>query len=130
MLPPCTRVCYSERVLEVLSVRDLRVALTRVIRDLGGGGRPVFAGPHRKAEVVLMSVRDYEALAAGLGPEAGRRAREVASATGSVLAELPGRFSAEEETDVEAYINGDIDAHEAAERTVARWRERSAIRAR
>jgi len=48
-----------------------------------------------------MSVRDYEALAAGLGPEAGKRAREVASATGSVLAELPGGFSAEEEADVE-----------------------------
>ena len=114
----------------MLSVRDLRVALTQIIRELGDGGEPVFAGPHRKAEVVLMSVRDYEALAAGASPGAARRAREVASATGSVLAELPGEFSPDEEADVNAYIRGEIDAHEAAERTVARWRERSAARAR
>ncbi len=126
----CTRSCYPSQMIQVLSVRDLRVALTRIIRDLGEGGGLVFAGPHRKAEVVLMSVRDYEALAAGLGAEAERRARGVASDAGSVLAEVPGEFSPEAEADAEAYIRGEIDAHEAAERTVARWREHSAARAR
>jgi hypothetical protein len=54
--------------------------------------------------------------------EAEERARDVASATGSVLAEVPGEFSAEFEADVAAYVCGDIGAHELAERAVGGFR--------
>lgn len=117
-----THWCYTGRVpiSQVLSVRELRVTLSGVIRALRAGGGPVLVGTYRKPEVVLMSVRDYEALAEGLDDGARRRARDVASATGSVLAELPGEFDDEDEADAAAYIHGDIDAHEFAERAVAR----------
>lgn len=77
--------------------------------------------------IATMPKRDYEALAEGLGEKALRRAREVASATGSVLAELPGEFSPEAEANIEAYIRGELDIDEAVERTVAYWRKRAAI---
>ncbi len=80
-------------------------------------------------DIAKRSQPDYKNLAEGLGKDALRRAREVASATGSVLAELPGEFSQEDEADTEAYIKGEIDAHEAAERTVARWHQRAAAAA-
>lgn len=73
-----------------------------------------------------MSVRDYEALAEGLGEDALRRARHVASSAGSVLAELPGEFSPEAEANAAAYIRGEITAHEATERTATFWRRRAA----
>jgi hypothetical protein len=46
---------------KVLSMRELRQGLAEVVDGVVAGG-PVFAGPNRRAEVVLMSVRQFEAL--------------------------------------------------------------------
>lgn len=69
-----------------------------------------------------MPAMDYRALARGLGTGAEERAQDVASVTGSVLAEVPGELSRESEEDVAAYIRGDIGSHEVARRAVARSR--------
>lgn len=50
-------------VPEVLSIRELRTRLSAVVDEVGVSG-PVFAGSHRKPEVVVMSVSQYEDLAA------------------------------------------------------------------
>jgi prevent-host-death family protein len=44
-------------------MRELRQGLAEVVEDVQAGGE-VFAGSHRKPEVVLMSVRQYERLTA------------------------------------------------------------------
>ncbi|MDA8393483.1 MAG: hypothetical protein M0Z87_11960 [Actinomycetota bacterium] len=73
-----------------------------------------------------MATQDYQAVAQGLGEDARRRAQQVASASASVLAELPGDFGEASEAEVAAYIRGEIDAHQLAERTASYWRKRSA----
>lgn len=59
----------------VLTMRELRQGLAGVVEELSAGGE-VFAGSHRRPEVVLMSVRQYERLTA-----AQRRAVESATAS-------------------------------------------------
>ncbi len=48
-------------VPEVLSIRELRGQLAAVVDGVRSGA-PVFAGAHRKPEVVVMSVSQYEEL--------------------------------------------------------------------
>jgi len=57
-------------------MRELRRGLAEVVDEVSASGGEVFAGPHRKPEVVLMSVRQYERLTA-----AQRRAVESAAAS-------------------------------------------------
>ena len=68
-------------VPEVLSVRELRSGLAAVL-DRVHRGAAVFVGAHRRAEVVLVSVEQYEALV-----RAARRREAVAEALASVRAE-------------------------------------------
>jgi len=44
-------------------MRELRQGLAEVVEEVSAGGA-VFAGSHRKPEVVVMSVRQYERLTA------------------------------------------------------------------
>lgn len=81
--------------------------------------------PTPTKSITTMSKQDYEVLAEGLGEDALRRAQEVASATGSVLAEMPGEFSTEAEVNIKAYIRGELDINEAVEHTVAYWNKQA-----
>ncbi len=60
-----TRLRYTWRVVtpRVLTMRELRQGLADVVEDVQSGGE-VFAGSHRKPEVVLMSVGQFERLTA------------------------------------------------------------------
>lgn len=70
-------------VPEILSVREFRAGLAGVLRQVGeAGSGPVFVGAHRKPEVVVMSVEQYERLQA-----AATRRAAVADALASVRAE-------------------------------------------
>jgi prevent-host-death family protein len=66
-------------LLRVLTMRELRQGLSDVVDEVLTGG-PVFAGSHRRPEVVLMSVRSYERLTAA-------QERAVESATASMQME-------------------------------------------
>lgn len=68
-------------VPEVLSVRELRAGLAAVIAR-AQQGVAVFVGAHRRAEVVLVLVEQYEALM-----RAAQRREAVADALASVRAE-------------------------------------------
>ncbi len=59
----CTHLWYSGGVVmpRVLTMRELRQGLSGVVEEVLAG-EAVFAGSHRKPEVVLMSVRRYEQL--------------------------------------------------------------------
>jgi len=59
----CTHLWYSGVVVmpRVLTMRELRQGLAGVVDEVLAG-EAVFAGSHRKPEVVLMSVRQYEQL--------------------------------------------------------------------
>jgi len=59
----CTHLWYSSGVVmpRVLTMRELRQGLSGVVEEVLAG-EAVFAGSHRKPEVVLMSVRRYEQL--------------------------------------------------------------------
>ena len=73
---------YTELVVpEVLSVRELRAGLASVIERVQRGAA-VFVGAHRRAEAVLVSVEQYEALV-----RAARQREAVAEALASVRAE-------------------------------------------
>ncbi|MDQ3150303.1 MAG: hypothetical protein M3R63_00785 [Actinomycetota bacterium] len=70
-------------VPEVLSVREFRAGLAASLgRVTGQGGSAVFVGAHRKPEVVVMSVEQYEALV-----RSAERRQAVAEALASVRAE-------------------------------------------
>lgn len=60
-------------------MRELRQGLAEVVEDVQSGGE-VFAGSHRKPEVVLMSVGQYERLT-------GTQERAVSSAAASMQME-------------------------------------------
>jgi hypothetical protein len=60
-------------------MRELRKGLAEAVEETASGGA-VFAGSHRKPEVVLMSVKRYEALTAA-------QQRAVESATASMQME-------------------------------------------
>jgi PHD/YefM family antitoxin component YafN of YafNO toxin-antitoxin module len=67
----------------VLSFREFRAGLAGVLdRVRQSPGAVVFVGSHRKAEAVLVSVEQYEALV-----EASERQHAVAAALASVRAE-------------------------------------------
>lgn len=63
----------------VLTMRELRQGLSGVVDEVLAG-EAVFAGSHRKPEVVVMSVRQYEQLT-------GAQQRVVDSASGSLQME-------------------------------------------
>ncbi|MGH3841577.1 MAG: type II toxin-antitoxin system prevent-host-death family antitoxin [Pseudonocardiaceae bacterium] len=72
-----------QSVPEVLSVREFRAGLTGIIDEVNSNdGEPVFVGSHRRAEAVLMSVSQYQAL-----QNAAERQRAMAEALASVRAE-------------------------------------------
>ena len=64
----------------VLTMRELRQGLAEVVEDVQSGTE-VFAGSHRKPEVVLMSVGQYERLTGT------RQERAVSSAAASMQME-------------------------------------------
>lgn len=68
-------------VPEVLSVREFRAGLAATIARVAKGV-PAFVGAHRKPEVVVMSVEQYEALV-----RSARQREAVAEALASVRAE-------------------------------------------
>ena len=74
----CTHLWYSSGVVmpQVLTMRELRQGLSGVVAEVLAG-EAVFAGSHRKPEVVLISVRRYEQLISD-------RQRVVDSAAGSL----------------------------------------------
>lgn len=78
-----TRVYASEVVVpEVLSVREFRAGLAAALARVTGQGSAVFVGAHRRPEVVVMSVEQYEALV-----RSAQRREAVAEALASVRAE-------------------------------------------
>lgn len=67
----------------VMSFREFRAGLAGALDQVRRSpGAVVFVGPHRRAEAVLVSVEQYEALL-----EASERQRAVAAALASVRAE-------------------------------------------
>jgi len=74
---------YTEAVVvpEVLSVREFRAGLASTMARVAKGA-PAFVGAHRKPEVVVMSVEQYEALV-----RSAHRREAVAEALASVRAE-------------------------------------------
>jgi len=74
---------YGVGVPEVLSVREFCAGLSATLaRVVGQRDSAVFVGAHRKPEVVIVSVEQYEALV-----RAGERREAVAEALASVRAE-------------------------------------------
>jgi len=69
------------RTPEVLSFREFRAGLAATLKRVQGEG-PVFVGPHRKPEAVIMSVAHYRDLV-----EISERRAAVAEALASVRAE-------------------------------------------
>ena len=69
------------RTPEVLSFREFRAGLADTLKRVQGEG-PVFVGPHRKPEAVIMSVAHYRDLV-----EISERRAAVAEALASVRAE-------------------------------------------
>lgn len=92
-------------VTRVLTMRELRQGLSDVVDEVSAGGE-VFAGPHRKPEVVIMSVRQYEKLALSAEQDAALRStlgtmdmegRPLTSDEQAALRELAaGRITREE----------------------------------
>lgn len=68
-------------VPEVLSVREFRTSLAATVARVTSEG-PVFVGAHRKPEVVVVSVEQYEALV-----RSAQQRDAVAEALASVRAE-------------------------------------------
>ncbi|MCF7547167.1 type II toxin-antitoxin system prevent-host-death family antitoxin [Pseudonocardia sp. WMMC193] len=103
---------------EILSVRELRAGLAGVLKQVQQpGSEPVFVGPHRKAEAVVMSVSQYEQLQQA----AAVRREAVAEALASVRAE--GLEPSDEGlTMFEAIAEGRMTPEEAREKTLARYR--------
>jgi prevent-host-death family protein len=66
----------------VLSSREFRAGLAATLEQVKAGDEVVFVGAHRRPDAVLMSVEQYEALAA-----AAERQHAVATALASVRAE-------------------------------------------
>ncbi|MGH8922490.1 MAG: antitoxin VbhA family protein [Actinomycetes bacterium] len=69
-------------VPEVLSVREFRAGLAAALARVTARGSAVFVGAHRRPEVVVMSVEQYETLM-----RSARRREAVAEALASVRAE-------------------------------------------
>ncbi|WP_433799377.1 type II toxin-antitoxin system prevent-host-death family antitoxin [Actinomycetospora sp. CA-084318] len=105
---------------EVLSVREFRAGLADAIRHVREEG-PVFVGPHRRAEAVLMSVEQYDELR-GVGRRASVPRRvAVEEAVASVRAEGL-EPSAEGRARLEAVADGRLDPEEAIEQALEPYR--------
>jgi PHD/YefM family antitoxin component YafN of YafNO toxin-antitoxin module len=101
-------------VPEVLSVREFRAGLAATIARVSAGA-PAFVGAHRKPEVVLMSVEQYEALV-----RSAERREAVAEALASVRAEgLEPSLDALEM--LEKIASGELEEEEGIERLRARY---------
>ena len=102
---------------EVLSFREFRAGLAGVLDQVPRSpDAAVFVGAHRRAEAVLVSVEQYEAL-----QEASERQHAVAAALASVRAEglEPGAEDLVLFVEVAA---GRLSADELRERVLSRYR--------
>ncbi len=100
----------------VLSTNEFRQNLASTLKRVQApGSGPVFVGAHRKAEAVVMSLSQYEALTA-----AKRRRESVAEALASVRADglEPGP---EGVAMLAAIAAGAMTTDEARERILARY---------
>jgi PHD/YefM family antitoxin component YafN of YafNO toxin-antitoxin module len=103
-------------VPEVLSVREFRAGLAATIARVAEGA-PAFVGAHRKPEVVVMSVEQYEALV-----RSAHQREAVAEALASVRAEgLEPSLDALEL--LEKIAAGQLDEAEGIERLRARYQQ-------
>ena len=103
-------------VPEVLSVREFRAGLAATIARVTEGA-PAFVGAHRKPEVVVMSVEQYEQLV-----RSAQRREAVAEALASVRAEgLEPSLDALEM--LEKVATGQLDEDEGIERLRARYQQ-------
>ncbi len=110
---------YTRRVSvpAVMSVREFRAGLAGVLdRVRQSPGAAVYVGSHRRAEAVLVSVDQYEALL-----EASERQHAVAAALASVRAEGL-EPSAEDLTLFVDVAAGQITTDELRGRILARYR--------
>jgi hypothetical protein len=102
----------------VMSFREFRAGLAGVLDQIRRSPEAaVFVGPHRRAEAVLVSVEQYEALL-----EAAERQRAVATALASVRAEglEPSTADLTLFVDVAA---GLLTTDELRERVLSRYRK-------
>lgn len=110
----------AERYLSVRPVSEAREELSRALarfRREGAAAEPVIFGSHRKPEAVVIPFELYEVVM-----EYQERRRAAASATASVLAELPGQFSPEVRAGLEQVVEGTLSADELYTRTLERHR--------
>jgi PHD/YefM family antitoxin component YafN of YafNO toxin-antitoxin module len=100
----------------VLSFREFRAGLSAALERVKQPGEVVFVGAHRRAEAVLVSVEQYEALA-----EAADRQRAVAAALASVRAE--GLEPSPEDLQLfTAVAGGELSTDELRDRVLSRYR--------
>jgi PHD/YefM family antitoxin component YafN of YafNO toxin-antitoxin module len=109
----------SVSVPVVMSFREFRAGLAGVLdRVRQSPGAAVFVGSHRRAEAVLVSVEQYEALL-----EASERQRAVAAALASVRAEGL-KPSAEDLTLFVDVATGQMTTDELRDRILGRYQQR------
>jgi prevent-host-death family protein len=100
----------------VLSFREFRAGLAAVLDRVRQPDEVVFVGAHRRAEAVVMSVEQYEAL-----QQAADRQHAVAAALASVRAE--GLEPAPDDLKLfVAVAAGELSTDELRERVLARYR--------
>ncbi len=100
----------------VLSFREFRAGLSAVLERVKQPGEVVFVGAHRRAEAVLVSVEQYEAL-----QEAADRQHAVAVALASVRAE--GLEPSTEDMQLfTAVAAGELSTEELRDRILTRYR--------
>ncbi|MFC5066152.1 type II toxin-antitoxin system prevent-host-death family antitoxin [Actinomycetospora atypica] len=105
---------------EVLSVREFRAGLAETIRRVRDEG-PVFIGSHRRAEVVLMSVEQYDELRGATPRRPVPRRIAVEEAVASVRAEGL-EPSAEGLARLEAVAGGHMSPEEAVAQALEPYR--------
>lgn len=99
----------------VLSFREFRAGLSAALERVKQPGEVVFVGAHRRAEAVLVSVEQYEAL-----QEAADRQHAVAAALASVRAE--GLEPSPEDLQLfTAVAAGELSTDELRDRVLARY---------
>ena len=108
------------RSRKVLTPSEAAAALEETLERFRREGRraePVVTGAAGQPEAVVLPYAEYERLMTQR-----ELAEAFASARGSVLAEVPGEFSAEFEADSAMALRGEISLEELERRTVDRWR--------
>jgi PHD/YefM family antitoxin component YafN of YafNO toxin-antitoxin module len=102
----------------VMSFREFRAGLAGVLDQVRRSpGAVVFVGSHRRAEAVLVSVEQYEAML-----EAAERQRAVAAALASVRAEGLEPSAADLTLFVEVAA-GQLTTDELRDRVLSRYRK-------